>query len=125
MGVVMAAVYKPDVTMSDINPAAVKYAKKNAEANRVTVKVIESDGFKTIDQIFDTVITNPPVHAGKETVFRLYGEAYSHLENGGSLFTVIQKKHGAESHIKAIKNIYGECLILYKRKGYYILQGKR
>jgi release factor glutamine methyltransferase len=49
------------VTASDINPAAVKNIKENAESNNVKMKVIESDLFKAIPaSSFDYIIITPP-----------------------------------------------------------------
>ena len=110
------------ITQSDINPTACAYAKKNAAANGNSMIVIESDGFNNIPHLFDHITLNPPIHAGKPLMYRLYEEAHSHLRPGGSLYIVIQKKHGAESALKFLAGIYHQVKILYKRKGYYIAQ---
>jgi 16S rRNA (guanine1207-N2)-methyltransferase len=125
LGIVLAKIYELELTLCDINPHAIRYAERNAHRNHVRAGLILSNGFDAIESRYAAIVMNPPIHAGKETIFRMYGQARSHLAQQGSLFTVVQKKHGAESHVKKLVEIYDECLILYKKKGYYILQGKR
>lgn len=38
------------------------------------------------------ILTNPPIRAGKETIFRFYDGAYDKLVSSGELWVVIQKK---------------------------------
>ena len=49
-----------NVTSADINPYAVKLAKKNAGLNNVDIKVVESDLFEGIKGKFDVIVFNPP-----------------------------------------------------------------
>ena len=47
------------VTATDINPVAIQYLQKNSLANNVSLRVIESDLFKTIAaQQFDFIAIN-------------------------------------------------------------------
>jgi 16S rRNA (guanine1207-N2)-methyltransferase len=124
IGIMLGARCNTKVVLTDINPEAVRYAALNSARNNIKTTAFVSDGFSAIRDNFDTIVLNPPIHAGKEIIYHLYAEAYKHLKTKGSFFVVIQKKHGAASHINELKNIFQKCLILYKRKGYYILQGK-
>jgi 16S rRNA (guanine1207-N2)-methyltransferase len=125
LGIVLAkahAVQPLRLTMSDTNRIACDYAKKNAEKNDVKATVIHSDGFNDIKDSFDTVVLNPPIHAGKETTYRLYEQSAARLRPGGSLFIVIQKKHGAETALGFLAKIFPSVHILHRRKGFYILR---
>ena len=113
------------VTMADINARALRYAKENAARNGVEAKTICSDGFAEIEGTFSAITLNPPIHAGKETIFALYAGSHAHLKNGGSLYIVIQKKHGAESSLKKLRELFSEVEILYKKKGYYVIAAKK
>lgn len=128
-GVIGASLGKayPDlaVTLSDVNGRALRYAKRNVEANGVHAALLKSDGFEDIEGSFDAITLNPPIHAGKEVIFSMYEGSFVHLNAGGSLYIVIQKKHGAESTIKKLKEVFGTCEILYKKKGYYILKATK
>ncbi|HIJ99323.1 TPA: methyltransferase [archaeon] len=57
---IIAASKGCEVTAADINPEAVKYAKKNAERNQVSIEVIESNLFENIPGDFDIILFNLP-----------------------------------------------------------------
>jgi len=128
IGIVLAKLYgeKIDVTMSDINARAVELTGKNAKKNGVNAEIVQSDGFERIPENFDGIILNPPIHAGKPAVYKLYEKARGHLNPGGSFFVVIQKKHGALSHKQELEKIFGQenCSILYSKKGFCIFELK-
>jgi len=48
------------VTSGDINPKAVDLTRKNAESNRVTLAVLETDVYSNIEGRFDTILFNLP-----------------------------------------------------------------
>lgn len=114
-----------DVSLSDVNPRAVELAKQNLLKNDVSATVILSDGFNEINQTFDIILLNPPIRAGKQTVYNLYKESYQHLNNQGELWIVIQKKQGAESSIKFLKEHFQMVEIVDKNKGYFIIRNKK
>jgi len=124
LGIVLAKKYSLDLTMADINSIALDYATRNAKLNQVSAISIHSDGFTNISDIFDNIVLNPPIHAGKETMYRMYEKSVLHLVSGGSLFIVIQKKHGAESTIKKFNELFTQVNVLHKKKGCYVLQGE-
>ena len=114
-----------DVSLSDVNPRAIELAQQNLLKNDVFATVILSDGFNEINQTFDIILLNPPIRAGKQTVYNLYKESYHHLNNQGELWIVIQKKQGAESSIKFLKEYFQIVEIVDKNKGYFIIRNKK
>ena len=58
-------------------------------------------------------------------VFSLYEGAWDHLRDGGRLFVVIQKKHGAESTLTKLQELFGSVEIRYKKKGVYVLEARK
>lgn len=114
-----------EVTSSDVNERAVNLTKENAKFNHTALNALVSDGFNEITTRFDVISLNPPIRAGKEVIFRLYDEAYDHLNPMGKLWVVIQKKQGAESTIKYLNNRFNNCKIVNKNKGYYLLVAKK
>lgn len=122
IGVALAKKNAIRLTQSDINRVALDYAEKNARLNNVVSEIIHSDSFEKITAIFDNITLNPPIHAGKKTVYGMYEESAAHLRPGGSFFIVIQKKHGAESTLKKLAEIFSTVEILYKKKGCFIIQ---
>ena len=122
LGIVLSKKHNLALTLTDINSLALDYASKNAKLNNVTAEAIHSDSFANIKDSFQNITLNPPIHAGKETMYKMYEEAAQHLLPGGSLYVVIQKKHGAESTGKKLNEIFRQVNLLHKKKGYFIFQ---
>ena len=124
-GIVVSSLYDRDVLMVDINERAVELANKNILANSASkAKAQKSYLYDSIDKDvrFSSIITNPPIRAGKAIVHKIYEDAFSYLENGGELWVVIQKKQGAPSSQTKMIEIFGNCEVVTKSKGYYILK---
>lgn len=114
------------VKMIDINKRAIELTVKNAQANDIdNVEVKQGFLFEHINQEVDVIITNPPIRAGKQTVFKLYEQAYQWLKLGGLLYVVIQKKQGAPSSKAKLDTLFTETKVLDKNKGYWILLAKK
>ena len=111
------------IDMVDVNQVALELAKKNAAANRVdNVRVFASNIYESITEKYAAIITNPPVRAGKKVVDEMLSGAVNHLVANGTLTVVLQKKQGAPSAKKLMTQLFGNCEILKRDKGYYILQ---
>ncbi|MBO4408008.1 MAG: class I SAM-dependent methyltransferase [Clostridiales bacterium] len=125
VGVVMKSVYmRCDVTGVDVNQRAVGLALENAAANGVKCNFLQSDVLQAIskDTLFDTVATNPPVRAGKKTVFAFYDQAYEHMAKNGIIYVVLQRKQGAPSTEKKLKELFGNCETLGIDGGYRVMK---
>lgn len=113
-----------EVTMIDINHRALELAKRNSLRNKVEekTKVLESNGFEQIKEKYDVVVTNPPIRAGKSVIYQIYADAKEHLLDGGVLYIVINKKHGAPSTIKYLEELFGNVEILDKKAGFNVIK---
>ena len=61
IGVSIAALGKPEeVVLADISPEALEVAGRNAEDNRVMVRLCQSDLLTEIREKFDVIVSNPP-----------------------------------------------------------------
>ena len=109
-----------DVTMADVNERALDLAVRNVQKNGMQAKAVLSDGFERVEGEFDAVMTNPPIRAGKAVIYRMFEDAKAHLAEGGRLFLVIRKQQGALSAKAKIEEIFGNCEVINKEKGYYI-----
>lgn len=128
IGIILARLLnKPSVTMSDVNERALELCLMNAKENKVEdkVKVISSASFENINGNFDIVVTNPPIRAGKDTVFSFYEGAFEHLNKGGRLYVVIQKKQGAPSTKLKLESLFGNCETADKKSGYFIFRAEK
>ena len=108
--------------MIDINKTAVKLSKENIKKNNVDAQVFYSEGFSEVKNKYDFIVTNPPIKTGKKLLFDLMNGAFEHLKNNGQLILVIRKDHGMESLKKYITSIFGNCEIIDRNKGFYILR---
>ncbi|MEL3962883.1 class I SAM-dependent methyltransferase [Lysinibacillus endophyticus] len=116
------------VYMMDINERAVSLAKKNAQLNGIqNVRIFESDGLAEVENDLQVaaILTNPPIRAGKDTVFKIYDGAYEKLAQGGELWVVIQKKQGAPSSVVHLEEKFAEVEVVEKKKGYWIIRAKK
>lgn len=127
LGVIAIALIKKfnlKFDMVDVNNTAVKLSKENLIKNNVqkNAQVFYSNGFSEVTNNYDFIITNPPIKTGKKLLFQLMQDSFTHLNNNGQLLLVIRKDHGMESLKKHIASIFGNCEIIDRNKGYYILQ---
>ena len=111
------------VVMADVNHRALGLAKDNCARNGVTAEVIESDGMAAVmGRTFDAVITNPPIRAGKQVIYKMFADAAVSLKEDGALYLVIRKQQGAESCVKYLKTLFDEVEKLDKSAGFWVLK---
>ena len=79
--------------------------------------------YENITDKYNTIITNPPIRAGKKIVYEILFGAKEHLELDGSLFLVIHKDQGAKSLIKDLNDTYN-VQVLEKNKGFFVIKCK-
>lgn len=107
----------------DINTRAVALCEENAKALGLTnVEVVCSDIYSNVKGKYDSIVTNPPIRAGKKVIYAMFAGAKDYLVDGGSLFIVIRKSLGAPSASAYIAEVFGNCALIEKERGYYIYQ---
>lgn len=122
------AYFHPQATfvLADINDRALALANENKKQLHLeNVTILQSNIYENINDLFRTIVINPPIRAGKKVIYAMFEGAFTHLEDGGSLFIVIRKSHGAPSASAFIKSVFGNCSLLKKEKGYYIYEAKK
>ena len=122
LGLSLAKAYGVQATMVDINNRALDLARQNAERNKVEATIFQSNIYEQVEGTFDHVISNPPIRAGKQVVHEISEKSKDFLETGGDLTIVIQKKQGAPSAKSKMEDVFGNCEVVKKDKGYYILR---
>ena len=128
IGIVVSTLYDREVLMVDINERAISLTNDNIKTNKVDkAKAQKSYIYDSIpdEMMFSSIITNPPIRAGKKVVFDIYDGAYNHLLPGGELWVVIQKKQGAPSSMKHLEKLFSNCEVVCKNKGYFILKSRK
>ncbi len=113
------------VMMADVNIRALELSRENAKRNRAGVSCVESDGMAALaGKTFDAVITNPPIRAGKQVIYRMFADAAKSLKPGGALYLVIRKQQGAESAMKYLQTIYGSVEKISKSGGFWVIRAQ-
>ena len=114
------------VTLSDVNERALELSEENLKKYNINgYEIIKSNVFEKIEGKFDMILSNPPIRAGKDTIFKIYTEAYEHLNKDGEFYCVIQTKHGAKSTQKKLVEIFGNCDTVTIDGGYRIFLSKK
>lgn len=114
------------LTMVDINERAVELCTTNSEKIlKSKATVLQSDLLTNVTGMYDIILTNPPIRTGKANIFNLYTQAYDKLNVGGSIYVVIQKKQGAPSTRDKLTELFGNCDLVRRDAGYFILSSTK
>ena len=111
-----------DIEMVDVNSRATELAILNCQKNKVNIKVHICEDILTLNRNFDTVTLNPPIRAGKKVIYDLYAKSRDILNDGGSLYIVIQKKQGANSSKKELETLFKEVVVIDSDGGYQVIE---
>ena len=121
-GIVLSKLTQAHVDMVDVNLRALHLAERNIKENHVNdINVFESNVYENVSGKYSTIVTNPPIRAGKKIVYDIVMNAKDYLEENGKLFLVIRKEQGAKSLIVDLEKIYN-VKVLEKKKGFFILE---
>ena len=121
-GIVLSKLTQAHVDMVDVNLRALHLAERNIKENHVNdINVFESNVYENVSGKYSTIVTNPPIRAGKKIVYDIVMNAKDYLEENGKLFLVIRKEQGAKSLIVDLETVY-TVKVLEKKKGFFILE---
>lgn len=123
VGVVLGTIWHCSPDLIDVNERACRLAERNLQAAGLQGTVRCQDGITGGE--YDCILLNPPIRAGKETIFRLYRQALGHLKAGGSLWIVIRRQHGAASTVRYLEEQGAHVERRNRDKGYWVLQVNR
>ena len=124
IGICLAKAYPGlRVTMADVNLRALALAEENARRCGAQVRCLESDGLAALaGERFDWIVTNPPIRAGKQVIYRIFAEAAAALRPGGALFLVIRKQQGGDSAIRFLKEHFAAVEKLDRSGGFWVIR---
>ena len=121
-GIVLNKILSCSVDMCDVNLRALHLSKINIKENNcLDINAFESNCYENVVSKYSSIVTNPPIRAGKKIVYDIVMNAKNYLEKDGKLFLVIRKEQGAKSLIVDLKKIYN-VEIVAKKKGFFILK---
>lgn len=122
---IVAVQHGAEVVATDINPNALKCARKNAELNEVTLTLKKSDLFQNIQHTFDMIVFNPPylpaikedVHlsssmrkalvggnTGNEIALKFINTVGNYLTSNGLAFLTASSRGGKQEIINNLKD---------------------
>lgn len=124
LGIVLKMNQRTDtVDLCDVNARAVKLTQENILLYSLKdAKSFVSDGFEHVHKLYDRIVINPPVRAGKAVIYKMFEESKNHLKANGELWIVIKKDLGAPSAIKKLQTIFTSVEVVKKDRGYYMIK---
>ena len=115
------------VCLSDVNTRALSLCSANANSLKLSqrVTILQSDIYEKIEGKYSSIVSNPPIRAGKKVTYEIYRGALEHLVDSGSLYIVIRKNQGALSVKSYLEELFGNVALLAREKGYYVLKATK
>lgn len=121
LGIILSSFFNLDVDMIDVNKRAVHLTVMNLKENDVSARAFYSNVYENVDKKYDIIVTNPPIRAGKDIVYKILFGARDYLVLGGALYFVINKDQGAKSVIKDLSAV-ASVTVLKKNKGFFVIK---
>lgn len=121
IGIYISRMTNAKVHMIDVNRRSLELARRNVNLNHVNVEVYESNIYENVNEIFDYIVSNPPIRVGKKILYEILFKAYNYLKEKGELWIVVNKDQGAKSLMKDLEKTY-KVELVNKNKGFYIIR---
>ncbi len=111
------------VVMCDILPEAVTLSTENLKRNGLeNVKVIQSDGLKSVeDRDFTLILSNPPYHTDFAVAKGFIEDGFRKLAIGGRMALVTKR---LDWYRNKLKSVFGGVKV-YEAEGYYIFVSEK
>ena len=123
---IVAAALAPGcrVTLGETNERAVELTRDNVRLSGVTnVYVAAGDMFGWLpDLTFDAILTNPPIRAGNQVVFRLIEDCAESVRPDGSFWLVGRRKQGIATLQRRMERVFGRVETVAAKAGYRVLR---
>jgi 16S rRNA (guanine1207-N2)-methyltransferase len=112
------------VILTDVNERAVALARTNIAANGLrNAEVRIGDVYAPVDDmLFDHILCNPPIRAGRGIVDRIIREAPSHLLDGGNFWLVARTRQGADTIRLRMRNAFDNADVVKRGSGFKVLR---
>ncbi|SHE49862.1 16S rRNA m(2)G 1207 methyltransferase [Marinitoga hydrogenitolerans DSM 16785] len=107
-----------EIYMSDINKRAVEFSKINSKNNNIFADIRQGNLFEPWNnEIFDQIVSNPPIVAGKKIWMKLIEDSFLHLKKDGSLQLVAFHNKGGSRIKNYMNKIFGNVSEVVKKGG--------
>lgn len=122
--IVLSKIVDAEFMGVDVNKRALHLAEMNKKENKCSnITFFESNCYENVKDKYDFIITNPPIRAGKDIVYKIVIDAKEHLNKDGTLFIVVRKDQGAKTMLRELELVY-DTAILQKTKGFFVIKCK-
>lgn len=123
IGVSLAVLYpQARFDLIDVNDRAMELAARNAQKMGVAARVTVAGAQEAKPSGAELIVINPPIRAGKETVYQLFNNTCEWLAPGGRLYAVIRKSQGAPSAVRELTRLFGGCDTIERQSGFHVLR---
>ncbi len=122
IGILVATMHpEVQVVMTDINRRAVWLASENVKLNKVDAEVRWGNLYEpTKCMKFATILTNPPISAGRKLIVEAINGAQDHLCDGGTLQLVARTTKGSRTISKIMEKVFHNVEEVGKKGGYRV-----
>ena len=121
IGIILSSFFNLSFDMVDVNKRAVHLCEMNIKENKVNCNTFVSDIYENVNKKYDFIVTNPPIRAGKEIVYKILFEAKDYLLPGGVLYFVVNKNQGAKSMVRDLSKV-AKVDVLKNNKGFFVIK---
>ncbi|MBU6998714.1 MAG: class I SAM-dependent methyltransferase [Theionarchaea archaeon] len=109
------------VVLLDVNERACRLARENAVLNRSENAVVLCGTPSCMKPMFDVVVMNPPIRAGKKAVFTLISQGKQLLNPSGAFYIVARTKQGAKSIFSYLEEEFSHADYVALKGGYRVM----
>lgn len=122
VSIALSKKYPISCTLVDVNQRALTMSAKNLKQNNVEGDVIQSNLYDKLPATkkFDTILTNPPQHAGKKICFQLIEQAPLYLKKKGLLQLVARHNKGGKHLSEHMKKVFDNMKEIAIESGYRV-----
>ncbi len=122
VGLTVATAYPGSkVLMSDINKRAVRIAGMNIKSHSLAnAEAVFSDRFENISGLFDTILLNPPMSAGRKLCFGMIQKSADYLKKKGLLQVVARHNKGGRAISEKMMEVFGNMSTAAKKSGFRV-----
>ena len=108
------------VVLRDINKRACKYAKHNIKLNGIkNAKVSQGSLYDNLG-LFETILSNPPMHAGLDLGFKIITDSKKHIMPGGTLQVVARTTKGGKRLEAKMLATFGNVKVIGRESGFSV-----
>ncbi len=126
---ILAAKLNPTahIILTDPNERAITLARRNLESNGVhNCEIRQGENLTPVaGELFDVILTNPPIRTGNALVFTLIAESTAHLVPGGRFYLVARTKQGAKTFAAEMARNLSEVTQVGQGSGFRVYRGIR